>query len=74
MGGWDRGGGDDIECSGRYLSRAHSFQDGKLRVFHNDLDNQGCCYYFGLRHYDDGTQGRTGVQRPLLAFLDSEDC
>jgi len=50
------------------------FQDGRLRVFHNDLDNQGCCYYFGLRHYEDRTQGRASVQRPLLAFLDSEDC
>ena len=29
------------------------FQDGRLRVFHNDLDNQSCCYYFGIRHYDD---------------------
>jgi hypothetical protein len=25
------------------------FQDGKLRVFNNDLDSEGCCYYFGVR-------------------------
>lgn len=50
------------------------FQDGKLRVFHNDLDNQSCCYYFGVRHYDDGAHGRATVGRPLLALLDSEDC
>jgi hypothetical protein len=49
------------------------FQDGRLRVFHNDLDNQGCCYYFGLRHYDDGTQSGKGIQRSLLTSLDSEE-
>ncbi|MEK6693528.1 MAG: DUF3553 domain-containing protein [Nitrospirota bacterium] len=25
------------------------FQDGIERSFINDLDNEGCCYYFGLR-------------------------
>lgn len=50
------------------------FQDGRLRVFHNDLDNQSCCYFFGLRHYDDGEQGRGSVRRALLESLDSEDC
>ena len=48
------------------------FQDGRLRVFHNDLDNQSCCYYFGLRHYEDRSPSR--VRRELLALLDSEDC
>lgn len=27
------------------------FQDGQLRCFNNDLDNQTCCYYFGVRRY-----------------------
>ncbi len=27
------------------------FQDGRQRTFHNDLDNQNCCYYFGLRKF-----------------------
>jgi hypothetical protein len=26
-----------------------AFQDGMERSFINDLDNEGCCYYFGLR-------------------------
>ena len=25
------------------------FQDGQLRVFNNDLESEGCCYYFGIR-------------------------
>jgi hypothetical protein len=25
------------------------FGDGRERVFHNDLDNEMCCYYFGIR-------------------------
>ncbi len=25
------------------------FDDGKERSFINDLDNQSCCYYFGVR-------------------------
>jgi len=25
------------------------FDDGKERSFVNDLDNQSCCYYFGIR-------------------------
>lgn len=25
------------------------FQDGRQRTFNNDLDNETCCYYFGLR-------------------------
>ena len=27
------------------------FQDGQQRTFSNDLDNQTCCYYFGVRKY-----------------------
>ncbi len=25
------------------------FADGKQRTFHNDLDHELCCYYFGIR-------------------------
>jgi hypothetical protein len=25
------------------------FTDGRQRTFHNDLDNELCCYFFGLR-------------------------
>lgn len=48
------------------------FQDGRLRVFQNDLDNESCCYYFGVRHYDD--PGRNGLRRRLLACFDPDEC
>ncbi len=35
---------------GTCLTRVR-FQDGKLRVFDNDLDSERCCYYFGMRRY-----------------------
>jgi hypothetical protein len=25
------------------------FQDGKQRTFSNDMDNETCCYFFGVR-------------------------
>jgi len=25
------------------------FQDGRQRTFNNDMDNEACCYYFGIR-------------------------
>jgi hypothetical protein len=25
------------------------FEDGRQRTFHNDLENELCCYFFGLR-------------------------
>jgi hypothetical protein len=25
------------------------FEDGQQRRFHNDMDNDLCCYYFGIR-------------------------
>jgi hypothetical protein len=25
------------------------FADGRQRTFHNDLDNELCCYFFGVR-------------------------
>lgn len=27
------------------------FQDRRLRVFNNDMDSEGCCYFFGVRRY-----------------------
>jgi len=27
------------------------FQDGRERTFSNDLDNESCCYYFGIRKF-----------------------
>ncbi len=27
------------------------FEDGQQRTFNNDMDNQMCCYYFGVRRY-----------------------
>jgi hypothetical protein len=33
---------------GTCLARVR-FQDGQLRCFNNDLDNEACCYYFGVR-------------------------
>lgn len=26
-----------------------TFEDGKTRVFNNNIDHQQCCYYLGLR-------------------------
>jgi len=33
------------------------FQDGQLRCFNNDLDNQACCYYFGVRRHWNPSHG-----------------
>ena len=41
---------------GTCLARVR-FQDGQLRCFNNDLDNDACCYYFGLRRYWNPTHG-----------------
>jgi hypothetical protein len=27
------------------------FADGRQRTFSNDLDNEACCYYFGVRKF-----------------------
>jgi hypothetical protein len=37
------------------------FQDGQLRCFNNDLDNQACCYYFGVRRYWNPSYGVDAV-------------
>jgi hypothetical protein len=41
---------------GTCLARVR-FQDGQLRCFNNDLDNEACCYYFGVRRYWNATHG-----------------
>jgi hypothetical protein len=33
-----------------------SFQDGRERTFFNDLDQEGCCYYMGIRFYEGRTR------------------
>jgi hypothetical protein len=30
------------------------FDDGRQRTFNNDLDNETCCYYFGVRKFWNG--------------------
>ncbi len=32
------------------------FQDRRLRVFNNDMDSEGCCYFFGVRRYWDSSR------------------
>ena len=42
------------------------FQDGTLRCFNNDLDNDSCCYYFGLRRYWNPTHGVNAIRSRLF--------
>jgi hypothetical protein len=42
------------------------FQDGALRCFNNDLDNDSCCYYFGLRRYWNPTHGVNAIRSNLF--------
>jgi hypothetical protein len=42
------------------------FQDGQLRCFNNDLDNQACCYYFGVRRYWNPSHGMDAVTARLF--------
>jgi hypothetical protein len=46
---------------GTCLARIH-FQDGQIRCFNNDLDNEGCCYFFGLRRCWNPAQATNGVR------------
>jgi hypothetical protein len=39
------------------------FEDGPQRTFNNDLDNEMCCYYFGIR------RRRKSDPEPLAARL-----
>ncbi len=38
------------------------FQDGQLRCFNNDLDNESCCYYFGVRRYWNPSYGVNAIR------------
>jgi hypothetical protein len=38
------------------------FQDGQMRCFNNDLDNEACCYFFGVRRCWDPSQVRNGIR------------
>ena len=44
------------------------FQDGQLRCFNNDLDNQGCCYYFGVRRYWNPTDTVNAMRSKFFAW------
>jgi hypothetical protein len=46
---------------GTCLARVR-FQDGQLRCFNNDLDNEACCYYFGLRRYWNPSHGVDAIR------------
>jgi hypothetical protein len=46
---------------GTCLARVR-FQDGQLRCFNNDLDNEACCYYFGVRRYWNPTHGVESIR------------
>ncbi|HJQ85614.1 MAG TPA: DUF3553 domain-containing protein [Candidatus Binatia bacterium] len=41
------------------------FADGRQRTFHNDLDHELCCYFFGVRkHWEGGVlEDRDRVRR-----------
>ena len=45
---------------GTCLARVR-FQDGQLRCFNNDLDNEACCYYFGVRRYWNPSHGVNAI-------------
>lgn len=50
---------------GTCLARVR-FQDGQLRCFSNDLDNETCCYYFGVRRYWNPTRGVEAIRSKLF--------
>jgi hypothetical protein len=50
---------------GTCLARVR-FQDGQLRCFNNDLDNDACCYYFGVRRYWNPTHGVDAIRSKLF--------
>lgn len=52
---------------GTCLARVR-FQDGQLRCFNNDLDNEACCYYFGVRRYWNPTRGVDALRAKFLAL------
>jgi hypothetical protein len=40
------------------------FADGRQRTFHNDLDNELCCYFFGVRKPWHGIASLSRPARP----------
>jgi hypothetical protein len=50
---------------GTCLARVR-WQDGQLRVFNNDMDNQSCCYYFGVRRYWNPSHGVNALKSKLF--------
>ena len=38
------------------------FEDGQTRCFNNDLDNEGCCYFFGVRRCWNPAQVKNGLR------------
>ena len=42
------------------------FHDGQLRCFNNDLDNEACCYYFGVRRYWNPTHGVDAIRSKMF--------
>jgi hypothetical protein len=38
------------------------FQDGQIRCFNNDFDNETCCYYFGVRRCWNPAQAADGIR------------
>lgn len=50
---------------GTCLARVR-FQDGQLRCFNNDLDNEACCYYFGIRRYWNPSHGVEAIRSKLF--------
>jgi hypothetical protein len=38
------------------------FQDGQMRCFNNDLDNEACCYFFGVRRCWDPSHVKDGIR------------
>ncbi len=44
------------------------FQDGQLRTFNNDMDNESCCYYFGVRRYWNPTHGVNALRSKFFSL------
>jgi hypothetical protein len=42
------------------------FRDGRQRTFNNDMDNQMCCYYFGIRKFVDDEETPKPASRRRL--------
>jgi hypothetical protein len=46
---------------GTCLARVR-FPDGQIRCFNNDLDNEACCYFFGIRRCWNPDQVKNGLR------------